>query len=713
MDVSVFHNFNEVSENLALPAVLEQIRDGRFKSRIETLRTLIQDDNKKEYDKQKKSLPAFTPSATFEGGRKSEFLVRYSGIIILDLDNLPSDEVQAIKLNASQNPFTFACFISPSGNGLKILIRTDSKQAHHKQAFEQVKEYYEPLLKHPIDLSGKDITRLCFFSWDDDLYENPNSQTFNIRTTMIDNDIIKVVDEIESRQVDITNDYKDWLKLGFALADALGEGGREYFHRVSSFSAKYEAAACDKQYDKCLKSNGSGVTAKSFFFMAKDQGIDISPVKSYDLSDYQPPQPDLPPGEKPKKKKRSNLIERIEQYLNMSYALRYNIVSGKLEVRKLAQAEYEQMTDYIENSILRELLKNNLQCNTTKLRNILFSDYCRTFDPFAEYFAKLPAWDGETDYIAQLAATVSTIDDKLWQYCFKKWIVASVASLLDPKVINHTAIIFSGGQGIGKTTWMESLCPKELRPYLFSGTINPTNKDTLVHLSECWFINMDELENMNRTEIGTLKEIITKSAIRIRRAYGHNNESLPRRASFMGSVNTSQFLNDTTGSRRFLCFDVSTIQYDHQVDVANVYAQALALVKEGFRFYFDRDEIIRITSNNEQYQIKSIEEELLLTWFRHPKPNESPLYLSTSQILTKLASYSKLATSTGNVITLGKVLKKHNFERKKKSGNYVYEVIELTYDQVEIENRTTPKEAENKQETQEDTGNPVDDTLPF
>jgi len=260
---------------------------------------------------------------------------------------------------------------------------------------------------------------------------------------------------------------------------------------------------------------------------------------------------------------------------------------------------------------------------------------------------------------------------------------------------------------------MESLCPKELRPYLFSGTINPTNKDTLVHLSECWFINMDELENMNRTEIGTLKEIITKSAIRIRRAYGHNNESLPRRASFMGSVNTSQFLNDTTGSRRFLCFDVSSIQYDHQVDVANVYSQALALVKEGFRFYFDRDEIIRITSNNEQYQIKSIEEELLLTWFRHPKPNESPLYLSTSQILTKLASYSKLATSTGNVITLGKVLKKHNFERKKKSGNYVYEVIELTYDQVEIENRTTPKEAEDQQQPQEDTGNPDDDTLPF
>ncbi|MEI6750268.1 MAG: VapE domain-containing protein [Bacteroidota bacterium] len=713
MNVSVFHNFNEVSENMALPVVLEQIRDGRFKSRIEQLRSLLNDGKKKEYDKQKKSLPAFTPSATFEGGRKPEFLVQYTGVLVLDLDKLHVKLVQAIKTAASEIPFTYACFISPGGNGLKILVRTDSRQVFHKQAFEQVKEYYEQLLGQSIDPSGKDITRLCFFSWDGDLYQNTYSQTFKLRTTMIDTDINNVVEQIESGKVDITNDYKDWLTIGFALTDALGEGGREYFHKVSSLSAKYETSACDKQYDKCLKSNGSGVTAKSFFFLAKDQGIDISPVESYDISDYQPPKQEPPVEEQLPKKKRKNQIERIENYLNMNYVLRYNIVSGKLEVRKRAQTGFEPMTDYIENSILRELLKNNILCNSTKLRNILFSDYCSIFDPFAEYFGNLPAWDGETDHISQLAATVSTKDETLWQYCFKKWIVASVASLLDPKVINHTAIIFSGGQGIGKTTWMENLCPKELLPYLFSGTINPSNKDTLVHLSECWFINMDELENMNRTEIGTFKELITKSAIRLRRAYGHNNESLPRRASFMGSVNTSQFLNDTTGSRRFLCFEVSSIRYDHNVDVANVYAQALALVKQGFRFYFNKDEIRHINANNEQYQIKSIEEELLLTWFRHPKTNESPLYLSTSQILTKLAALSKLATSTGNVITLGKVLKKHNFERRKKNGNYVYEVIELTYDQVESENHTSPKEVDDQPETQEDTANQDDDTLPF
>ena len=53
----------------------------------------------------------------------------------------------------------------------------------------------------------------------------------------------------------------------------------------------------------------------------------------------------------------------------------------------------------------------------------------------------------------------------------------------------------------------------------------------------------------------------------MRKAYGHNNENMPRRASFAGSVNTAQFLNDTTGSRRFLCFEVEHIEYNHEIDI--------------------------------------------------------------------------------------------------------------------------------------------------
>ena len=153
-----------------------------------------------------------------------------------------------------------------------------------------------------------------------------------------------------------------------------------------------------------------------------------------------------------------------------------------------------------------------------------------------------------------------------------------VGCVLDDKVINHTVIVFSGKQGLGKTTWVERLVPKQLKEYLFSGTINPNNKDTLVQLAECMLINLDELENLNRSEIGSLKEIITKTQIRMRKAYGHNNETMPRRASFAGSVNTAQFLNDSTGSRRFLCFELEGIKYQHSVDINMAFSQALFLV---------------------------------------------------------------------------------------------------------------------------------------
>jgi predicted P-loop ATPase len=211
------------------------------------------------------------------------------------------------------------------------------------------------------------------------------------------------------------------------------------------------------------------------------------------------------------------------------------------------------------------VLKGRIKTNLSSLRNLLYSDFCELFNPFEDYFFNLPTYDEKTDYITELANTITTTKQDLWQQCFKKWLVAMVGCVLDDKVINHTVIVFSGKQGLGKTTWVEKLVPKQLKEYLFSGTINPNNKDTLVQLAECMLINLDELENLNRSEIGSLKEIITKTQIRMRKAYGHNNETMPRRASFAGSVNTAQFLNDSTGSRRFLCFELEGIQYQHDV----------------------------------------------------------------------------------------------------------------------------------------------------
>lgn len=365
-------------------------------------------------------------------------------------------------------------------------------------------------------------------------------------------------------------------------------------------------------------------------------------------------------------------MERVEQYLNLKYDFRYNEVSGRVEAKKKADQLFHPASDYFLNSLARQMIKAGVPCSITLLRNVLMSDYTPVFNPFRKYLEELPPWDGKTDYILQLSQTVSTTDDPLWQLCFRKWLVALVGSLISDEVINHTVIIFSGRQGIGKTTWILNLVPPQLKDYCFSGTINPGNKDTLIQLSECMLINMDELENLNRTELGTMKEMITKSSIRIRRPYGYSNETLPRRASFAGSVNGKEFLSDTTGSRRFLCFEADAINYQHTIPVDGLYAQALHLFKNGFQFWFNPQEIDTINRNNEQYRSMSMEEELLLANFEPCEVDEADYFFSTTELVNWFSEKVKMNVTDAAKQKLGKALRAHKFFRIKRQDRYVY-----------------------------------------
>ena len=115
--------------------------------------------------------------------------------------------------------------------------------------------------------------------------QQPDSQ-HNTRpqtsTTAAEDDIEIVTQRIEASQKDITGDYATWRDLGFALSDALGENGRDYFHRISRFYPGYTEKEADDQYDKCLRAHGTGITIKTFFQAAKDAGISVS-VPSHTL----------------------------------------------------------------------------------------------------------------------------------------------------------------------------------------------------------------------------------------------------------------------------------------------------------------------------------------------------------------------------------------------------------------------------------------------
>ena len=100
----------------------------------------------------------------------------------------------------------------------------------------------------------------------------------------VEEDVENIVREIEQRAIDITPNYKDWVELGFALVDGLGENGREYYHRISRFYPNYQREETDKQYTHCLQSKGQGITIRSFFHLANQAGISLAPFNKEHLS---------------------------------------------------------------------------------------------------------------------------------------------------------------------------------------------------------------------------------------------------------------------------------------------------------------------------------------------------------------------------------------------------------------------------------------------
>lgn len=90
---------------------------------------------------------------------------------------------------------------------------------------------------------------------------------------MLYKEIDILVNEIESKSIDLTHSYSDWLNIAFAFSNDLGEAGREYFHRISKFYPEYNFEKTNQKYDSCLKTKKTGITIKTFFYLAKQAGV--------------------------------------------------------------------------------------------------------------------------------------------------------------------------------------------------------------------------------------------------------------------------------------------------------------------------------------------------------------------------------------------------------------------------------------------------------
>ena len=235
--------------------------------------------------------------------------------------------------------------------------------------------------------------------------------------------------------------------------------------------------------------------------------------------------------------------------------------------------------------------------------------------------------------------------DRLWRICFKKWFVAMVASWMRDEVVNHQVLVLIGKQGIYKTTWLEHLIPPHLRAYACKlANSSDLNKDERLRIAEFGLISLDEIDSMNNRELNQLKSVITATDVNERAAYAYTKERRIRLASFCASGNRRDFLTDITGNRRWLPFEVESIQnpFFTTLPYELMYAQAWALANDPtFCYWFDLDEIQILEQHNQHFRDESNEEQLLPILFDVPAEGRGE-FMTTAQISERLVTYGNI-----------------------------------------------------------------------
>ena len=380
-------------------------------------------------------------------------------------------------------------------------------------------------------------------------------------------------------------------------------------------------------------------------------------------------------------------VEDIQQFLSDRVLMRYNLVTHQTEVHWLTDfgddlqqiPQWERINDRIENTLWKELSKEK-PVRMRDLQYVIGSDYVPAYHPFRFYLEHLLPWTEEQgDNIMELSLSVNVKGDSDEQFLFaeylKKWLVAMVASWMDDRVVNNVMLVLIGPQGAYKTTWFAHLLPPQLREYFYTKTNSGmVSKDDLLTLSQYGLMCWEERDSMQLKELNKLKAVMTMPSINERAAYAHYHENRPHLASFCGTGNNVQFLSDPTGTRRWLPFEVENIDspMSSPFNYEGIYSQAYALYRQGFRYWFDRNEILRLSQHNQQFETARSEHELIDEYFRQPVGIEGGEYLPASVILQLVGGTSMKDI---NATKLGRALTAMGFESKMTRGIRRYCVV--------------------------------------
>ena len=343
--------------------------------------------------------------------------------------------------------------------------------------------------------------------------------------------------------------------------------------------------------------------------------------------------------------KRSNRLKyditrRLLDYLERKYEMRYNTALGCAEIRKAGSDEpFVPADERMRNTIAIKARLDGIDAWDKDIRRYTESDFVKIFNPVDDFLKGLQGrWDGK-NHIEALAACVPN-DNARWAEWFHTWFLAMVAQWmgLDVSHGNSVAPLLISRQGYRKSTFCKRLLPEALQWGYNDNLIMSEKQNTLRAMTQSLLINIDEFNALSaKTQDGFLKNVMQLASIKLRQPYRQQQLTLPRVASFIATANVSDVFSDPSGCRRFIAVTLTgPIRLPDHIDYEQLYAQAVAELDSGRRYWFDESDTQAIMENNQHYQQRTPAEALFLDCFSIPKDLTKGAYMTAASIFSLL-----------------------------------------------------------------------------
>jgi predicted P-loop ATPase len=690
MQISYYKNIKDDQDvDIEISSFIEGVRSGRWQDIVLDIRAA---PTKEIRDLKKKTAPLVTISGSF-AARKDDALRNHSGFIAIDIDNV--ENIEETRKHLSNDPYTYAVFISISGNGLCVIYRIDGSR--HLDAFNGIASYLYNTYQLIIDQSCKNVARARFVSYDPFLFENPKAPQFKKylakqkevklhKVVVVKNDFDAMIAEMDRKQVNLCEDYSDWISICYSLVSEFGEFGRDHFHTLSSHSSKYNSDDCDRQYTACLKnhseSKGKKSTIASIYYHAKQNGIDAYSNQTKEIMRAATSQ--RAAGVSPEA-----IIETLHKHAGIS-----NEVSTEI-VKQIVSKDIKYKSDNVsaditvfvktfplrKNTITRNVELNNKPIDDSDINSIfldskavfkesskdlitsiLFSNRIDTYNPLHEFFEENVKPVDNRPNLSKLLGSIKTDTPNADKFIIK-WLVSAVASAYG----NHSplVLIFCGEkQGTGKTHWFRYLLPKELR-FLFAESKMDAGKDDEILMTRKWIIMDDEYGGKSKKEEKRLKELTSKEFINVREPYGRVSTDLRRLAVFCGTSNEMQILSDATGNRRQIPIHILDIDHElyNQCEKAELWRELYAMYLAGESYTILKEEIMILNQSTETFKLSTPEEDMI-----HKKLEIATSAFGEWMSLTEIAQYLMVDTKINylNTQRIGSILTSLGYSKDRK-----------------------------------------------